>query len=1087
MIQLYDRRSSFQRRMLYEQELANLPSHASPLIVVKTKSIARTVARKIARSYGRGLTQFVLSLKEFEDRLLEGAEEKPIDPPQLAIWIRELFKHQPDMFSALNQVSGAPFPLLAHGMLRRLSQEIMELLSGDDSVSHDNSSDLIPLKNLAELVREQLAKTGIELRPALLKRRAEKLTNEELLGVVSPASRIVFDFFDSFDPWLWRLFERVSTLPISFEVLLDFDPAEEASKFPHLARIWDDLLRLSHSQGAPSGRVSLEPIIEPQPIIECYCANSREEEVRAIAEYLRAELDRHSEGVFPFEEYMVCFPNLAEYAPLVRSVFREVGVPYHLARWREFQGSAMWHTLQLLAEIAGDPMSKGETQEAIEALLRLRIVLGEFWTTSPVGLFRRCANFVGRWDDLNGFCERLSKQLAAAGRQASENEDEEDDGGTGPSGFFKDETNRHRVSELLEALNDLNNWLAELRKERTFEEWEHLLTGRFLPIAAAAPKNLGGYAPSGSHIWQGLSVESFWYFRESVRQFLRLLSRLRSVYTQVTDKMGLHTDDGNSARLRFPELIELVDFIGREERVADRTQYVGGFPVVGAFEVVANAPRVLIVGGLVETEFPSSPTNVLSVWSRAVLAQRCEEHLSSQRYLFSKFLKNPRDRVILFWPRFREHDEEFVPSQFLADYDLIASARSVEELKKELRARSVGVRESALSADLRGENLLKKVVRNVAVASVAEQTRQGSVESIFHSRILDRELVERLANAARTHRFSPSSLTWLSKCPRQFFFRRVLRVERTVLEEDVRQSYFIGNVVHRALANFVMNWDWDVDPTIQDEQKAMELLETSLRQIAQEESLSDFDIALLRLELLGEDAWAEESRNLGYLGAFLKAEQQLRAERNARIESVCVEQPFPGPASDQKHALPELSGELSLNDTPGCLVDRILVSGRIDRVDKVHTDKATYWLVVDYKTSSRVPPTADMRNGLELQIPVYVLVLMQSGWPCDGGYFYKLARDRGDTFETYFIPKSVLEGLGRNRQKTHGVEDKEFEDGLSSTKRRLAEIVGWLYQGLFYPDSTADKACKNCAYRYKICRLTRQELARIKLSGASGE
>ena len=85
---------------------------------------------------------------------------------------------------------------------------------------------------------------------------------------------------------------------------------------------------------------------------------------------------------------------------------------------------------------------------------------------------------------------------------------------------------------------------------------------------------------------------------------------------------------------------------------------------------------------------------------------------------------------------------------------------------------------------------------------------------------------------------------------------------------------------------------------------------------------------------------------------------------------------------------------------------RILLAGKIDRVDRIGTGDAAGLLVVDYKTG-RLPTAADVLTGHDLQLALYAqAVEAMLGEPCAGGAYHDVPNLRVQEASTSKMPRS---------------------------------------------------------------------------------
>ncbi|MGD0785034.1 MAG: PD-(D/E)XK nuclease family protein [Sedimentisphaerales bacterium] len=183
---------------------------------------------------------------------------------------------------------------------------------------------------------------------------------------------------------------------------------------------------------------------------------------------------------------------------------------------------------------------------------------------------------------------------------------------------------------------------------------------------------------------------------------------------------------------------------------------------------------------------------------------------------------------------------------------------------------------------------------------------------------------------------------------------------------------------------------------------------------------------------------------------------------------------------------------------------KICVEGKIDRLDTASKDGTKYCLVIDYKTSENKIDWPMLKQGLELQLPIYLLAVKNSN-PV-GAFYYQIQvfskSGNLSDIETKAIirkPKGIFNGqfhklidgvTGKGNSPYYSFQitkdnlpfgdyerksilrPEHFSRLLSFTENKIAELGGRILAGQIdiKPYRYEKKvACTNCAYK-ALCR-----------------
>ncbi|MDO8644827.1 MAG: PD-(D/E)XK nuclease family protein, partial [bacterium] len=149
-----------------------------------------------------------------------------------------------------------------------------------------------------------------------------------------------------------------------------------------------------------------------------------------------------------------------------------------------------------------------------------------------------------------------------------------------------------------------------------------------------------------------------------------------------------------------------------------------------------------------------------------------------------------------------------------------------------------------------------------------------------------------------------------------------------------------------------------------------------------------------------------------------------------------------------------------------CGSETIQMGGVIDRIDVDPEEKK--FLVIDYKTGSRVTSLHSFESGEALQLPLYVEAVRSQIFPDFkpiGAIFYRL---HDLTRKEGFVKISDSEKyLCLDSRTQAALPDEEWEEVLRKTKKTVEKIIGQMKRGNFSQQET--KCDAYCEFK-DICR-----------------
>lgn len=307
----------------------------------------------------------------------------------------------------------------------------------------------------------------------------------------------------------------------------------------------------------------------------------------------------------------------------------------------------------------------------------------------------------------------------------------------------------------------------------------------------------------------------------------------------------------------------------------------------------------------------------------------------------------------------------------------------------------------------------------------------------YRGKISDKAIAQNIKDMHRDKIYSATYLETYSKCPFAFFMKHILLVEEDIEEEDYN-ALNIGSIYHGVLRSYFSKYKYEIERDIRAEEvfhvsKTLDYLKSQVIEEAQARKLDiEKKSSLLVLETI-------------YFNLKSYIEMDI-----ARLKE-----------KDEKMMPFEFEFDFGITSPFSIDVDgrQIFIMGRIDRIDKI-LDEEKY-IVIDYKSgSSGIYGLEDMRDGLSLQIPIYMLAQRQRNIVLGIYGQIKAAKFQhkiGVIDEISLIPKS----------NAAAITSEERDQLLVLTEKNINNIVHSIERADF---SVNPKECSDyCSYKH-ICR-----------------
>lgn len=327
---------------------------------------------------------------------------------------------------------------------------------------------------------------------------------------------------------------------------------------------------------------------------------------------------------------------------------------------------------------------------------------------------------------------------------------------------------------------------------------------------------------------------------------------------------------------------------------------------------------------------------------------------------------------------------------------------------------------------------------NINQKIIAEYRRSKDEFDEYSGVISDNEIIDDIVEIHKEKIYSSTYLESYSKCPFAFFMKYILHIDEIDIEDEGYNPMDIGSIYHEVLRSYYFKYKDDIELYVRDEDEfdidnTLDYLNTLVLDEARGMKL---DIEKRSSSLVLESIYM-------YLKDYIKSDIN-------RLKT------------DSEKSIP-LEFEVEFGRSREFLLDTddrgIKLTGKIDRIDKI-LDEEKY-ILIDYKSgSSGIYDIESMREGLSLQLPIYILsqeekniVLGMYGEIKNSKFSWKI----GVIDQTSIITK----------KNKGAISTEEKDDLMRITRENIVNIVDGISKADF---SVNPKECSSyCIYK-DICR-----------------
>jgi ATP-dependent helicase/nuclease subunit B len=765
--------------------------------------------------------------------------------------------------------------------------------------------------------------------------------------------------------------------------------------------------------------------------------NLRDEIIRIAADiksrFILTDSEKPSRS---WDRICVTFPNLKEYAPYIRWIFKRFRIPCNLSSRLPLHSSAAGTAIQTILASALE-----FDRDTVFDLL-CHPLLSQ---PSPLDS-RRIVDRLDYWSErlkLIGGSEGWFKRLE----------------------FHSEKMRKRGYSGVAEELTIIRKGLIEvvkrlepLRKSMTFAaflvELESVCIQFELEKNSTCPESVPSDRDQNNYTIPSHATK-------------RMMEYIRQMISSDKDT-DLSVQSPEENRNTLFKLLEQEEFQIPIQRSAQ-------IQVLGMLETRGLTFDHIYIGGLTESGFPR-PESPPLFWSKSIWDTVLGKEGFTPRYHAEtdlvRLLHSACESVTISWPHV-EGDSIVLGSTIIEDLisgsiqiDTVPSTEETLCLKDDL------VRCGALLRDPKPTSWPDYEPHRNAIAGCASELDRflnkapfnGTLKSVCSLKSLRRKFGPEKA-------LSASQLEMYLKCPMQFFFSYACGLDKPVEPSEEMEPVVRGQFIHKVLQTFYSRRIKENKGRVTHEE--LEEAEIELDTIARTIFSDMGDENMFSLKELVLFTGNTETGQSGLATDFLANE----ASTPPSLEPKYLEWQF-GTDSDQ------LRENACVLSRPG--IDQVMIQGKIDRID-CSNDSA---VIFDYKIG-KLPPLNEVDQFINaddsttanlkvIQIGIYLLAARQLlNLNPSGGFYYQLSRKSGCRIAPVIGVDTTQEisAFFSKRTASRQVDRDRIEAYLNRIETICLSAAEQLRAGFFNIDPD-EKTCRYCSFSH-LCRISEFDSSRL--------
>jgi ATP-dependent helicase/nuclease subunit B len=480
---------------------------------------------------------------------------------------------------------------------------------------------------------------------------------------------------------------------------------------------------------------------------------------------------------------------------------------------------------------------------------------------------------------------------------------------------------------------------------------------------------------------------------------------------------------------------------------------------------------VVFVGGLLEKEFPRQVREDLFLKdyhrkklnaTGKIALREASEQTDEERYLFYIAVTRAKERLYLSYPSANSNGNPTLQSFFLSDTQKLFPKETVQEITVRRNLSKIIPEPEDIITSTDSKNFVYYHL-NTPYVSEKEQYEKAIALWLYNNstenkpslreelctlttlidsynnlklKLSDKKIVKKISETST--RFSPTKLKDYAQCPYKYFGRSTLKLRQTIPRSmDLLMQ---GTIIHKVLEEY-------------------------FKDTGETKNISGIFDDIFNRETRGMVTGFEELKARNEMLNTLLAFEAMEKKSNL---------PTFKPSMFEAKFGDEETETLKIGNV---VKDCIEISGKIDRVDVSEVDGEKVGIIIDYKYGQTEFRLAELEEGLDLQLPIYILALRDLfGVVPVAAEFYALKTSR----KTGIYNEELIDKLKLNikpARKSLSVDNKEFNKLLKNAENHILKYSKEIRKGKIELAPANIDFCGegNCDFA-NVCRIDKWRL-----------
>ncbi len=538
---------------------------------------------------------------------------------------------------------------------------------------------------------------------------------------------------------------------------------------------------------------------------------------------------------------------------------------------------------------------------------------------------------------------------------------------------------------------------------------------------------------------------------KNIRGFAEFIDTLTEIFQLLEEEYG---GDQKFALSFFTDQIRTACGWARFN-IKEKSNY--GVQITTLEEIRGLQYDYLFIGGLCDGDLPTRYKP--EIFYSGSFKKQAFTHQTEERNLFYQALCCWDKKLFLSYPK-TDNGRETVQSTFLNDFEVLFDIDTKNEIDYSqtfYSEESVQIYSGKYSSD----NIPFYIKQNLDVdrinkaIEIEKMRSENPLSSSPYCGDLSGTEACSVLNSFVSNQYSISQLEMYAKCPFKFFTERVLRIEKIEEPTEDIEAVEMGRILHSVLYEFYSKIRDDNVVISGCDEKTFEKVKEIIFFIAEKELEKTAFKSPLTFYEKEKITGINGNKNESILNRFLEKERDDQSGFIPKHFEVSF-----GKLKDD-------GSDKFLSDKEPVQVNGIRLRGKIDRLEISERESA--FNIVDYKLSGKKPTFKELKEGISLQLPVYLFAAAELLKKKYGKkYFPNEMIIYSLKYTLNEFGKSVVY-LGRGKEE----EIKTIEQLIENTMNKIKYYVEQISLGKFglSPHENREQLiCRYCQFK-PICRV----------------